>query len=116
MSWCALYLIKRALGPDPASMARLGRSALLSKLRLGSWRMPHSRTPEELSRAVNSIGALAARPEVEFTPAGQGLIGAGMKGFDLSDWMRSAGRESAPLRRIGPALKALMGEGRPFVP
>jgi hypothetical protein len=111
----ALYLIKQALGADPASLARLGRSALLSKLKLSQPRV-QSRTPEDVLGAANAMGELAGRPGVYGTPAGQGLLGAGMRGFDLSNWMQAAQRPSANLHRIRKALKSLMGEGTPFVP
>jgi hypothetical protein len=111
----ALYLIKQALGADPASLARLGRSALLSKLKLSRPSAP-SRTSGEVLNAANAMGELAGRPGVYGTPAGQGLLGAGMRGFDLSNWMESAKRPSANLHRIRKALKSLMGEGTPFVP
>jgi hypothetical protein len=111
----AAYLVKLAIGSDPASLARLGRSALLSKLRLSRPGVT-SRTPEDVLSASNAMGELAGRPGVYGTPASQGLMGAGSRGFDLSNWMESVKRPSANLHRIRKALKSLMGEGTPFVP
>jgi hypothetical protein len=115
MAWRDTYLIKQALGADPASLARLGRSALLSKLKFSRPRAP-SRTPEDVLGAANAMGEIAGRPGIFDTPVGQGLVGAGIRGFDLSHWMESVKRPSANLHRIRKALKSLMGEGTPFVP
>jgi hypothetical protein len=114
--WYADYLIKQALGLDPASLARLGRASFLSKLKFAPAARAGSRTPEEVMGAANSIGALAGRAGVYGTPASQGLMDAGARGFDLSNWMQSRQRSSANLHRIRKALKSLMGEGTPFVP
>jgi hypothetical protein len=116
-----LGLCKQAMGASEVakrlsneSLRRVGRAALLSKVRFASPRA--SRTSSQLEDAAHAMGRLAGRENLYGTPASEALIGAGSKAFDLSKWMEQSGRQSANLHRIREALRRSMEGGPQFVP